>query len=665
MIIENGIAMPMLVYSDTGTPNEESEITRLCVFVETDYDTDGDGKKDLVKAFLQIPKAAADGAYQAAAIYNPTPYSAGTVNDVIADNPFIVADESFDPSVLYAEGSARVPEKTITAAEAAKTADSSEWLYTLPRLGSSGYYDAAQNDYFLTRGFAIVNASGIGTYGSEGLELCGTHLERDSHKCVVEWLAGNRTAYTDRTGTTAVSADWCNHKVAMLGISYGGTIPYEVATTGVEGLETIVPIAGISCWYDYRNSQGVSTFAYPYYTPVLSSFVAGGCYLDSSLTVYKPAYADWYSWQRTAEADSSGNYSDIYAASDYSGDWENIRCSALIVHGLNDFNVMTKQSDLMYRAFKNAGADVKLFLHQDGHNLPYGITFGEELFEVTLNRWFCHYLYGVDNGIEDMAEVTVQSNLDGSVHTFDEWNTAEYRETEVQETEGTTTILSGSYDSFYTDYLKDGNNLEPFYSSLDSEHAAVYTLDLPEESEIKGIPEVHVSLKTGDTDQDNLMVSAVLMDTCTDGSLFDAYLTKGSLGNTLPVRKTDPYEIGQGHAQGTRKEYVQSRTPCKVITLGWMDLLDPDAGYLSSENRVQAPIEPDTCHDYVIYLSPTVYTVEKGHTLKLYLFAADPNRSRLDDTMDSTQDFADDVPDKIYSFEIDNSSVRVNLPLAN
>ena len=77
------------------------------------------------------------------------------------------------------------------------------------------------------------------------------------------------------------------------------------------------------------------------------------------------------------------------------------------------------------------------------------------------------------------------------------------------------------------------------------------------------------------------------------------------------------------------------------------------------------PIEPDTCHDYVIYLSPTVYTVAKGHTLKLYLFAADPNRSRLDDTMDSTQDFAGDVPDKVYSFEIDNSSVRVNLPLAN
>lgn len=34
---------------------------------ETDHDTDGDGKADLVKAFLQIPRSAAEGKYKAAA----------------------------------------------------------------------------------------------------------------------------------------------------------------------------------------------------------------------------------------------------------------------------------------------------------------------------------------------------------------------------------------------------------------------------------------------------------------------------------------------------------------------------------------------------------------------------------------------------------------------
>jgi hypothetical protein len=38
-------------------------------------------------------------------------------------------------------------------------------------------------------------AGGIGTYGSEGFELCGFDLERDAHKAVVEWITGDRVAY--------------------------------------------------------------------------------------------------------------------------------------------------------------------------------------------------------------------------------------------------------------------------------------------------------------------------------------------------------------------------------------------------------------------------------------------------------------------------------------
>jgi len=50
--------------------------------VGTDHDTDGDGKADLVKAFIQLPKSAAEGKYKTASIYDPMPYVTGTVNDV-------------------------------------------------------------------------------------------------------------------------------------------------------------------------------------------------------------------------------------------------------------------------------------------------------------------------------------------------------------------------------------------------------------------------------------------------------------------------------------------------------------------------------------------------------------------------------------------------------
>lgn len=67
MHFADGMAQPMLNYSTSDTDNAESEILRLCVYVETDHDTDGDGKADLVKAFLQIPRSAAEGKYKAAA----------------------------------------------------------------------------------------------------------------------------------------------------------------------------------------------------------------------------------------------------------------------------------------------------------------------------------------------------------------------------------------------------------------------------------------------------------------------------------------------------------------------------------------------------------------------------------------------------------------------
>ena len=42
----------------------------------------------------------------------------------------------------------------------------------------------------------------------------------------------------------------------MIGTSYNGTLPIGVATTGVEGLEAIVPISAIYNWYDYYRANG-------------------------------------------------------------------------------------------------------------------------------------------------------------------------------------------------------------------------------------------------------------------------------------------------------------------------------------------------------------------------------------------------------------------------
>ena len=42
----------------------------------------------------------------------------------------------------------------------------------------------------------------------------------------------------------------------MIGVSYDGTLPIAAAATGVAGLKSIVPIAGVSSYYDHRRSYG-------------------------------------------------------------------------------------------------------------------------------------------------------------------------------------------------------------------------------------------------------------------------------------------------------------------------------------------------------------------------------------------------------------------------
>ena len=345
--IENGAPQPILEVSDLRAPdysNEDSEILRFCVYVETDHDTDNDGMADLVKVLVQVPRPAVEGKYKAATIYDPTPYGAGTYTDPSTSSyQVLYREKRFDYDSLYRPCDKREAAGEMSSMDAALSArPEKDWNYTVPISGDPGYVYASLYDYYLARGYAVVEASGIGTYGSEGFELCSTHLERDSHVAVVEWLTGDRRAFTDRTHNIEIKADWSNGNVAMTGCSYGGTLPFSVATTGVKGLKTIIPVAGIASWYDYTNSQGVSTINEVHYADYLAAFNCGGTYLDNDWTVPNDDYCSWL-WQISRDQNkTNGDYAPIWESMDYSRDYQDIHCSALIVQGLNDFNVSTR-----------------------------------------------------------------------------------------------------------------------------------------------------------------------------------------------------------------------------------------------------------------------------------------------------------------------------------
>ena len=85
----------------------------------------------------------------------------------------------------------------------------------------------------------------------------------------------------------------------------------------------------------------------------------------------------WNGWQETAgllqikqiilrsrqtaqdEEATNGDYANIWEIKDYTKDYSKIKCSAMVVQGLNDYNVTTRQADLMMRAFDKAGIPVK------------------------------------------------------------------------------------------------------------------------------------------------------------------------------------------------------------------------------------------------------------------------------------------------------------------
>ena len=337
-VFQNGAAQPVFPFTDgkTGEAYDPatSAIVRCCVYVETDYDMDGDGKRDLVKAFVQVPRSAAMGNYKAAAIYEARPYCAG-INADGYDHMKEVDSKEYPPfdisRDLDNEAPARVPEGRMTTLEASMNARPSDWYF--PDKGNSGsmcYENIDNFNYYLVRGFAVVTCAGFGTLGSDGLEFVGSHYERDGFKAVVEWLHGDRTAYADRKGTIAVDADWSNGKVAMTGRSYAGTMPFAVATTGVPGLETIVPVAGIADWYSQQNQQGAQRY-WP--EEVLNSFLSYYCtsrYNDPELTEEMRNRLDAFHHALSLEQLKTGtDYSPFWEDGNYTLAADGLKCPAL------------------------------------------------------------------------------------------------------------------------------------------------------------------------------------------------------------------------------------------------------------------------------------------------------------------------------------------------
>jgi predicted acyl esterase len=346
------------------------------VWIQAPFDSDGDGALDRIHADFTAPQEVLTDGLKVPVVFEDSPYYAGT------------ADAYSNWAVDHELG---FPPDSRPATPFWSAFDTSPTISTR--------YEST----WVPRGFAVVHAESPGTGHSDGCPTSGGTNETLAAKAVIDWLGGRAPAFTTRAGDTQASASWTTGKVGMIGTSYNGTIPEGVATTGVAGLEAIVPISAISDWYDYYRANGMVRAPHSSSNPtgdnnafqgedldVLADVVYSRLDETGARTICKPEVDFLESHIDRA----SGNRSGVWQERNYMKDVTGVHAAALLAHGNNDFNVMTKNAAQFYDALKRQGLPHMFYLHQGGH--------GGAPPDVLVNYWFTRYLYGVQNGVEDL-----------------------------------------------------------------------------------------------------------------------------------------------------------------------------------------------------------------------------------------------------------------------
>jgi X-Pro dipeptidyl-peptidase len=359
-----------------------STALRAEAWVEVEgVDTDGDGKWDRVHIDISRPLETDQG-YKAPVIMEMSPYYAGTAN---AKN-WNVDHELGEPPASRAWTE---PNRKTTSPKISSTFES----------------------VWLPRGFAVVHAEALGTGMSTGCSAVGDHNEIAGGKAVIDWLNGRAKAYTSVDGNVELpaAATWTTGKTAMIGTSYNGTLPTGIAATGVQGLEAIVPISAISTWYDYYRANGMVKGC-------------GGCngedldvlgeyiYSRPDRQICRATIANLVAIQDRV----TGDYSPVWDDRNYLKNVKNMHAAVLIAHGFGDWNVQTSHAVQLWEELKKYNIPRQLYFHRGGH--------GGSPNDTMLNLWFTRYLFGVQNGVEDMPKAyIVRQGTTSTIDTYADW----------------------------------------------------------------------------------------------------------------------------------------------------------------------------------------------------------------------------------------------------
>jgi len=343
---------------------DEAQWIRETLWVETEFDSDKDGRRDRVFVDVTRQRQTDTEGLKVPVIYESSPYYAGTSGD-----------RKFLWDVKQEVG-AQPPPRT--------SQPGIEFRADRERVSSSHV------NTWVPRGFAVVHSDAPGTGLSQGCVTVGDDPEQLAPKAVIDWLNGRARGFRTIDGTEAVTASWSTGKVGMTGTSYNGTIPLAAAVTGVAGLEAIIPIAPNTSYYHYYRSNGLVRHPGGWLgedIDFLYDFVNSG---DPARREHcNSLYRDGEFARGRDRA--SGDYNEFWRERDLLTKVNTVRAAVLMAHAFNDWNVVPEHSVRIYEALKGR-VPLQAYFHQGGHG-------GAPPLEM-MNKWFTRYLYGVENGVE-------------------------------------------------------------------------------------------------------------------------------------------------------------------------------------------------------------------------------------------------------------------------
>ena len=343
------------------------------LFVETDFDSDGDGQLDRVHVDVTRPAQTEDGKLKLPVVYVSSPYFAGTGSTA----------KQYFWNPRQELGGAPIPRKRFP---------------DVKRRGERPEISRSHVKEWVPRGYVVVHSSSPGTGLSQGCPTVGGENEALAPKAVVQWLTGKAKGFTEVDNDEAVTAFWCSGKVGMTGTSYNGTLSLAAATTGVDGLEAIIPIAPNTSYYHYYRSNGLVRHPYGYLgedIDVLYDFIHSG---NDARRKYCDCEVREQEMARGRDR-KTGDYNSFWAGRDYLNDLSGVKAAVLMAHAFNDWNVVPEHSVRIYEALKQQGVVTQSFFHQGGHGGPPPMKM--------MNRWFTRYLHGVENDVEKDARAWI------------------------------------------------------------------------------------------------------------------------------------------------------------------------------------------------------------------------------------------------------------------